>query len=148
MADIVANNRGYAHDFDPHRSSPPLPPVPDNSFEGPTSVFVSGSDTDSSDSHISPSIRVLAEMYNFPCCPSLTTIPPRLRPKRSIYATNNFPPEPVESQSRAGRTALMRGNRLYSLSAPMDLSKVDPDQLEKSTVASPPPLAIYSLDAD
>ena len=57
------------------------------------------------------------------------------RPKRSIYATNNFPPEPRKpipgwtDGSNAWRPAL------YSLSAPTDSSKMDPDQLEKSTVA-------------
>ena len=156
-----------SHNSNPHRSSPPLPPVPHNSLEGPTSVFVSRSDTDSSDSHISPSIRVLAEMYNFPSIPeplpvfddntsssssdSYTTnqyqsgvmmaskrlkevLSPE-RPKRSIYATNSFPPEPRKpipgwtDGSNAWRPSL------YSLSPPMDLSKVDPDQLEKSTVA-------------
>jgi hypothetical protein len=150
MADMAANRRGYADDFDPHRSPPPPPLVPHSS------------------AYVSPSIRVLSEMYNFPSMPE----PPPIfddnvssssssdsgtvnnyqsgvmmasrrlkealspeRPKRSIYATNNLPPEPRKpipgwtDGSNAWRPAL------YSLSAPMDLTKMDPDQLEKATVA-------------
>jgi hypothetical protein len=75
MADIIRTHGGYAHNFDPHRSPPPL--LSPNSVAG--TDLHNDSETDSSagsfvdiqpaTTRVSPSIAKLAEMYNFPPFP-------------------------------------------------------------------------------
>jgi hypothetical protein len=82
MADINYIYGALSLNYDPARSSPPLPPVPHNSFSGlgtlgcETESDLSGSSVDSHSSlpsslpatttHMSPSIATLAKIYNFP----------------------------------------------------------------------------------
>ncbi|KIJ64634.1 hypothetical protein HYDPIDRAFT_175559 [Hydnomerulius pinastri MD-312] len=80
LEDLSRYNGAFPIDYNPNRASPPLPPAPHNSFEGP--VFCDSEDESSSSSSVdsrfssesesimaSPSIATLAAMYDFPPLP-------------------------------------------------------------------------------
>ncbi|KAF8442960.1 hypothetical protein L210DRAFT_960769 [Boletus edulis BED1] len=94
MADLSRFNNVLPINYNPDRASPPLPPVPHNSFERPMSCdsedeSSSGSSLDSclsSSSDIIPvssSIATLAAMYDFPPLPP----PPPIIPVQSTAPT-------------------------------------------------------------
>ena len=81
LSDLNKRDGAYSIDFNPNRASPPLPPVPHNSFDG--QVFFESEDesgcgsgsslesrSSSSDSGpVSPSMATLAAIYDFPPLP-------------------------------------------------------------------------------
>ncbi|KAG0701394.1 hypothetical protein DFH29DRAFT_1000250 [Suillus ampliporus] len=82
LKDLARLDGAYSLNYHPDRSSPPLPPVPHNSFEGrycesedESSTSASGSSLDSGFSCSSPSVTVsrsmatLAALYDFPPLP-------------------------------------------------------------------------------
>ena len=94
MADLSRFDGALPISYNPDRASPPLPPVPHNSFEHPISCdsedeSSSGSSLDScllssSDIlHVSPSIAALAAMYDFPPLPP----PPPILPVQPTAST-------------------------------------------------------------
>lgn len=92
MADLSRHNGVLPINYNPDRASPPLPPVPHNSFERPTfcdseDESSSGSSLDScvlssSDVPVSASIATLAAIYDFPPLPP----PPPILPVRPTVA--------------------------------------------------------------
>lgn len=87
MADLSRFNGALPINYNPDQASPPLPPVPHNSFEHPVSCdsedeSTSGSSLDSCISSssdiipVSPSIAMLAAMYDFPPLPPAPPIIP------------------------------------------------------------------------
>ena len=91
MADLSRFSGTLPINYNPDQASPPLPPVPHNSFEQPIcdseDESSSGSSLDSCLSSsdiitVSPSIATLAAMYDFPPLPS----PPPIIPVRSTAA--------------------------------------------------------------
>ncbi|KAF9241199.1 hypothetical protein BU15DRAFT_61145 [Melanogaster broomeanus] len=97
IADLSRHDGAFPINYHPDRASPPLPPVPHNSFDRiPPCDFEDDSSSASSlDSHLSssvesttfsPSMATLAAMYNFPPLP----------PAPSILPTSEIPcvPEP------------------------------------------------------
>ncbi|KAI9573634.1 hypothetical protein HD554DRAFT_2013125 [Boletus coccyginus] len=93
LADLSRFNGALPINYNPDRASPPLPPVPHNSFERPISCdsedeSSSGSSLDSCLSSsdfptVSPSIATLAAMYDFPPLPP----PPPIVPVQSTAPT-------------------------------------------------------------
>ncbi|KAH7921766.1 hypothetical protein BV22DRAFT_1018699 [Leucogyrophana mollusca] len=91
MADINRFDGAFPINYNPDRASPPLPPVPHNSFSCPSMESEDESSTSSSSSlesqfssssesiTVSPSMATLAAMYNFslpppaPVCPIVDT---------------------------------------------------------------------------
>ncbi|KAL4080658.1 hypothetical protein J3A83DRAFT_4184655 [Scleroderma citrinum] len=81
MGDLNRLDGAYSIDFNPNRASPPLPPVPHNSFDGlvlceseDESGCGSGSSLESRSSSsdsgpVSPSMATLAALYGFPPLP-------------------------------------------------------------------------------
>lgn len=81
MRDLNRLDGAYSIDFNPNRASPPLPPVPHNSFDGQVlfesedeSGCGSGSSLESRSSSsdsgpVSPSMATLAAIYDFPPLP-------------------------------------------------------------------------------
>ncbi|KAH0832024.1 hypothetical protein J3R83DRAFT_12929 [Lanmaoa asiatica] len=95
MADLSRFNGALSINYNPDRASPPLPPVPHNSFERPISCdsedeSSSGSSLDSCVSSssdtifVSPSIATLAAIYDFPPLPP----PPPILPLQPAVATD------------------------------------------------------------
>ncbi|KAG6332814.1 hypothetical protein ID866_6278 [Astraeus odoratus] len=96
LSDISRLDGAYSIDYDPRRTSPPLPPVPHNSFERPSSCESEdesgsgsgsslGSRSCASDSGpISPSMATLAAIYEFPPLPPAPPI---------VSTTGNTPSE-------------------------------------------------------
>lgn len=99
LQDLAKRDGVYPLDYHPDRSSPPLPRVPHNSFEGryceseDESTSASGSSFDSGFSSASPlitgsrSMATLAALYNFPPLPPA---PPMLSP---VDSTSSSEPE-------------------------------------------------------
>lgn len=94
LADLSRFSGALPINYNPNQASPPLPPVPHNSFERPISCdsedeSTSGSSLDSCLSSssdiptVSPSIATLAAMYDFPPLPP----PPPIVPVQSTAAT-------------------------------------------------------------
>jgi len=99
MEDIYNSSGAFGPDYDPHRSSPPLPPVPHNSYSDRTAISESESDSSGTsvdscssistksssppnDTPVSKSIATLAAMYNFPPIPP----PPPVFPEDNVLS--------------------------------------------------------------
>lgn len=96
MADLSRFNGVLPINYNPDRASPPLPPVPHNSFDRPISCdsedeSSSGSSLDSCLSSssdvvpVSPSIATLAAIYDFPPLPP----PPPIIPTQPVVSTES-----------------------------------------------------------
>ena len=120
MKDISNSYNGLAFDYDPHRSSPPVPPVPHNSFSDRTAVSESESDSSAGSSvesssgssnsshkqpHVSSSIAVLAAMYNFPPLP----------PPAPVFPEDDIPARPYNNYQSG---IMMAGRRLQEALCP------------------------------
>lgn len=99
MADLSRRAGAYPIDYNPDRASPPLPPVPHNSFVGSPlceseddSTTASGSSLESHSSSsesdsLSPSMATLAAIYGFslPRAQPIASNPTRFPPHREPY---------------------------------------------------------------
>ncbi|TFK52456.1 hypothetical protein OE88DRAFT_1734444 [Heliocybe sulcata] len=99
MKDINNLSGALAYDFNPERSSPPMPPVPHNSFSGLVHDESDSSDSATSssvDSDVSPTatlptescvpkhIATLSKLYNFPPLPPAAPVLSPASPKATL----------------------------------------------------------------